>query len=208
MTDQEAQLMATAIEFLIKRVTSLETQVAVLMAVYPDTSPVDVGHEVMQLAVDLPSIEFLDVNKKFNNPAAMKLEDRARFDQGMKQLRTAIDTEPTADAIKKMESKGLTTDPNHPDLGHGSDDKPTEQNKVYLVLSDDELAKGYVRPYRDSYIHAKPDGCGAVTTMGLKLSQTYARDPSFYGSTYCCHCSKHLRVAQFRWTADDQVVGS
>lgn len=26
-------------------------------------------------------------------------------------------------------------------------------------------------------------GCGQVTTMGLALSETYARDPSFYGAT-------------------------
>jgi hypothetical protein len=43
---------------------------------------------------------------------------------------------------------GLTTDPKHEDLGHGADDKPVPQNKCYLVLSDEERAKGFVRPVR------------------------------------------------------------
>ncbi len=47
----------------------------------------------------------------------------------------------------------LTTDPKDPRLGHGADDKPVPQQEVYLVLSEDERKKGFVRPYRDSYIH-------------------------------------------------------
>jgi hypothetical protein len=48
---------------------------------------------------------------------------------------------------------GLTTDPKHEDLGHGADEKPVPQNKCYLVLSDEERAKGFVRPVRSSYVH-------------------------------------------------------
>jgi hypothetical protein len=48
---------------------------------------------------------------------------------------------------------GLTTNPDHADLGHGADDKPVPQNKCYLVLSDAERAKGFVRPVRRSYVH-------------------------------------------------------
>lgn len=44
----------------------------------------------------------------------------------------------------------LTTDPNDPNLNVKSEGG---QNKTYLVLSDEELAKGFVRPVRDSYIH-------------------------------------------------------
>ena len=47
----------------------------------------------------------------------------------------------------------LTTDPKDPRLGHGSDDKPVPMNPVYLVLSDEERAKGFVRPVRDIYKH-------------------------------------------------------
>jgi hypothetical protein len=98
-----------------------------------------------------------------------------------------------------------TTDPNHPDLGHGSDDKPGPQNKVYLVLSPEERAKGFVRPLRRSYIH---DKCGVETKMGLDLCETYARDPSFYGATYCIGCEMHKPMRQFKWADDGEQVGS
>lgn len=52
------------------------------------------------------------------------------------------------------------------------------------------------------------NGCGAVTTMGPELSATYARDPKFYGSTYCVGCKRHLHVSEFRWTLDEELVGS
>ena len=134
----------------------------------------------------------------------------------------------------------------------------TGQHAGYIVLCPDERAKGFVRPYRDSYKHVglrpkyplapltdaetqmfgdhfvkfeayppeSPDsrggtsrgrfwmqaeldsGCGSVTTMGRALSETYARDPKFYGSTFCCHCNRHLPVAEFVWTADGTRVGS
>jgi|SRR6267142_4150944 len=81
----------------------------------------------------------------------------------------------------------------------------TGQHKSYVVLCPDERAKGFVRPYRDSYKHV---GCGAVTTMGRSLSETYARDPSFYGATFCVNCNRHLPVSEFVWTTDGEQVGS
>ena len=152
----------------------------------------------------------------------------------------------------------LTTDPNDQRLGHGTDNEPRPQNEVYLVLSDEERAKGFVRPVRISYKHVgslsnkyplldltdeqKADhakfgyvkyekypesespltgrywtqveldnvqgGCGTVTTMGRSIAETYARDPQFYGITYCVHCQKHLPVNQFVWVDDGTVVGS
>lgn len=98
----------------------------------------------------------------------------------------------------------LTTDPKNPKLQRGVDTEPTDQHEVYLILSDEELAKGFVRPYRDAYIHL----CGAVTKMGRKLSETYARDPKFYGSTYCSKCHLHAAVSEFKWLDDNEVVGS
>jgi hypothetical protein len=47
----------------------------------------------------------------------------------------------------------LTTDPADPRLGHGTDTSPGPQNTVYLVLSEEERAKGWVRPLRLSYRH-------------------------------------------------------
>lgn len=148
----------------------------------------------------------------------------------------------------------MTTDPNDPRLTRGVDNTPTDQAQVYLVLSEEERAKGFVRPYRDSYVHvgdrprfalrdltdeererfaglgyvafeAYPagessligrywtraqldnEGCRAVTTMAPEIAETYARDPHFYGTTYCVRCRKHLPVAEFEWE-DGSKLGS
>lgn len=61
-------------------------------------------------------------------------------------------------------------------------DLATGQHKQYWVLSEAERAKGFVRPVRRSYIHAT---CGVTTFMGLALCETYAREPKFYGATFC-----------------------
>lgn len=104
---------------------------------------------------------------------------------------------------------GVTDDRTDPRLGHGVDTEPTDQHEVYLVLSEEERAKGFVRPLRRAYLHTGGDNpCGALTTMGLALCETYARDPKFYGATYCCRCSKHLPVGEFVWDEDGEVVGS
>lgn len=147
-----------------------------------------------------------------------------------------------------------TTDPNDPRLGRGVDTEPGPQSEAYLVLSEDERAKGFVRPVRRSYRHvgksprfplrdltdeekerwtgagyvkfevypesespktgrywtqAELDnhGCGTVTTMSQDIAETYARNPHFYGSTYCTGCRKHLPVDEFRWTDDGMIVG-
>jgi len=54
----------------------------------------------------------------------------------------------------------------------------------------------------------RPQACGSVTTMGRALSETYARDPKFYGATFCVTCNRHLPVSEFVWTADGEQVGS
>lgn len=54
---------------------------------------------------------------------------------------------------------GLTTDPTDPRLTHYTGpEAPGPQAEVYLVLSDEEIAKGYTRPYRDTYRHVGPAG--------------------------------------------------
>ena len=73
------------------------------------------------------------------------------------------------------------------------------------MLSEEERAKGFVRPVRRTYVHRT---CGGATTMGLALAETYARDPKFYGGTYCATCGTHFPVAQFTWDGTDEVVGS
>ena len=117
--------------------------------------------------------------------------------------------------------------------------------REYLILSDEERAKGFVRPVRLSYTHVgipgpkhplldltaeqaeqykgvgyvkyeaypqpadslgrywKQDqldaidkGCGGSTKMDQKIAETYARDPTFYGATFCATCGKHLPVGE------------
>lgn len=52
-------------------------------------------------------------------------------------------------------------------------------------------------------------GCGVVTTMSGPLAETYARDPGFYGGTFCCGCGTHYPVNQFIWEgSNDERVGS
>jgi hypothetical protein len=101
----------------------------------------------------------------------------------------------------------LTSNPNDPRLGRGVDKEKTEQHEAYLVLPEEalETTEGYVRPVRTAYRHLT---CGCVTTMSMKLAQTYARNPKFYGATYCVACQKHLPVGEFVWDSDGEVVGS
>lgn len=98
-----------------------------------------------------------------------------------------------------------TTDGRSPEEARASQTNETGQHASYIVLCDAERAKGFVRPYRDAYKHRT---CGTVTTMGRALSETYARDPTFYGATFCCHCNRHLPVSEFVWTSDGHQVGS
>jgi hypothetical protein len=88
---------------------------------------------------------------------------------------------------------------------HREIDPATGMQKDYIVLCEEERAKGFVRPYRDRYEHLT---CGTVTTMGRSLSETYARDPTFYSGTFCVGCKAHFPLDQFVWTADRQQVGS
>lgn len=51
-------------------------------------------------------------------------------------------------------------------------------------------------------------GCGEVTKMSDALAETYARNPKFYGATYCVGCSMHKPVNEFIWIDDETEVGS
>jgi hypothetical protein len=153
----------------------------------------------------------------------------------------------------------LTTDPNDPRLVRkGPDQEPVPQNEVYLVLSEAERAKGFVRPYRAVYVHVgRPgpeyplrdltpeeqgcyhsykyvkyeeypvemhprlgrywtqedldnigNGCGSETKMSPELAETYAREPHFYGATYCVRCRMHRpvgEVGEFVWRDGSRV---
>jgi hypothetical protein len=101
--------------------------------------------------------------------------------------------------------EGLTTDREDPAL---RELEPGGMQKKYLVLSEEERAKGFVRPVYRSYRHLK---CGGVTQMGLALCETYARDPKFYGGTFCAICGTHFPLvapdgkAAFIWEGSDNL---
>ena len=97
---------------------------------------------------------------------------------------------------------GLTTDRNDECIKLI---RPDGMQECYLILPEEERAKGFVRPVRQSYKHLK---CGAVTTMALALAETYAHDPSFYGGTYCARCGTHFPLITsegraFTWEPED-----
>jgi hypothetical protein len=64
------------------------------------------------------------------------------------------------------------------------------------------------RLWMQEQLDAVGKGCGTMTTMGQSLAETYARDPKFYGGTFCCGCSKHLPVDEFVWEGTNERVGS
>lgn len=145
----------------------------------------------------------------------------------------------------------LTTDPTTPCLREYRADG---QQECYLILSQEERGKGFVRPVRQVYRHVgiRPkyptreltadeherydqfgyvlfepypeeaqiglgrywteaqlnSGCRSETTMGLALSETWARKIDFYGATFCCACGKHFPVEEFIWVPDGSVLGT
>ena len=162
-------------------------------------------------------------------------------------------------AKERLTGKGELTDSPR---GTPTDEQlPDGQFKDHWVLSEEERAKGFVRPVRNSYVHvgipgpthtlrdlteeqeelfgdsdyvkfeAYPEsehatgrfwtqaeidsisqGCGAETIMsGRGLSETYAREPQFYGSTFCTGCGDYLPVGkqgEFVWSIDETRVGT
>jgi hypothetical protein len=104
-------------------------------------------------------------------------------------------------------SDGLTTDRNDPDL---SIIESNGQQKKYLVLSEEERSKGFIRPLYRAYIHKK---CGGLTTMGLALCETYARNPKFYSGTFCAICGEHFPLLDeegnrtFIWDKSNPELG-
>ena len=77
--------------------------------------------------------------------------------------------------------------------------RPDGQQEGYVVLAEEERAKGFVRPVRRTYTHLK---CGCDTTMG---------QPNFYSGTFCIACGKHFPVGpdgEFVWKGTTERVGT
>lgn len=86
--------------------------------------------------------------------------------------------------------------------------KDNGQQQGYVVLAEEERAKGFVRPVRYTYTHLK---CGGNTSMSQTIAETYARNPYFYSGTFCCDCEEHFPVGpkgQFVWKGTNEKVGT
>lgn len=108
-------------------------------------------------------------------------------------------TIPPVDRNARVLTNGTPVTEDHREL------LPSGQQKDYVVLSEEERRKGFVRPVRRTYRHL---ACGATTTMGTALAETYARDPGFYSGTFCCNCGTHFPLDQFVWPGDGSKLGS
>lgn len=111
--------------------------------------------------------------------------------------------------MKSENPQYSTTDgqPPAPGFENASAPQPVKtdgQHAAYWILSEAERSKGFVRPVRRGYIHRK---CGSETIMGLTIAETYARDPKFYGATFCVKCARHFLVREFNWSDGAGVVG-
>ena len=82
------------------------------------------------------------------------------------------------------------------------------QYKDHWIMSQEDRDKGFVRPVRMSYQHEK---CGGITSMPRKIAETYAAQPEFYGSTFCCNCGGYFPIGvngEFVWVDTAEKVGS
>ena len=104
------------------------------------------------------------------------------------------------DRSARVLTDGSPVTPDHREI-----DPLTGQQKGYIVLTAEERAKGFMRPVRQVYVHTV---CDTETRMGLALAETYARDPGFYGGTFCCHCREHRPLKEFVWKGTAEQVGS
>lgn len=86
---------------------------------------------------------------------------------------------------------------------------PDGQKADHWVLCPEDRAKGYVEPFRIDYIH---ETCGTRTSMPRACAETYAAQPEYYGSTFCCGCGGYFPVGasgQFIWNdGSGQKVGT
>lgn len=166
--------------------------------------------------------------------------------------------------MTKCTVSGRPADPNAHSGAPTDEKKPDGQYKDHYVLCENERAKGYVRPVRETYLHVGPPGpqfdlrdltdeerarwsdqgyvkfepypeghhgsatgrfwtqeqidqvgksrCGgSLTRMPKACAETYAREPGYYGSTFCCGCGGYFpvgRKGEFVWDERGERVGT
>lgn len=136
--------------------------------------------------------------------AALREKDQAivaareKLEQAKRKSAEAI---PVNRSARQLSGGGPVTE------DHREINPESGQQKDYVVLTQAERAKGFTRPYRDTYRHSK---CGKITTMSRDIAETYARDPGFYSGTFCTTCRAHFPVGEdgeFTWFEMDGSEG-
>lgn len=157
---------------------------------HPDLKPDEngVGHIVFSPA-------------QARNLATLLVENATKVEDGKWRKREAarIASLPPVDRTARVLTDGSPVTDDHREL------LPSGMQKGYVVLSAEERSKGFVRPVRRTYRHKT---CNSTTTMGLALAETYARDPTFYGGTFCCNCAAHFPLDQFVWEGTEEPLRS
>ena len=63
--------------------------------------------------------------------------------------------------------------------------------------------KALIQEIRYKYRHLK---CNGETRMPAHCARTYAQNPKFYGSTFCCFCGDYFETSQFVWIEDTKPI--
>jgi hypothetical protein len=157
------------------------------------------------LEARIRALELKDGHLGPREPTALELGDEARrADKVVLAIRETLAKAdiPPVDYSARILADGSPVTDDHREINEA-----TGQQKGYVVLSDEERAKGFVRPVRHGYIHQK---CGSKTAMGAVIAETYARAPDFYSGTFCCKCRGHFPIGEdgeFVWE-DGTKVGT
>ena len=126
----------------------------------------------------------------------------------MSKIRETIDNiAKSAGAVPAVDRSQCTLTDGNPVTEDHRELRADGMQKGYVVLSEAERKRGFVRPFRDAYRHLK---CGCITTMSRPLAETYARDPAFYSGTFCSTCRAHFPVGadgEFTWYEMDGKEG-
>jgi len=161
---------------------------------HPDLKPdvEGVGHIVFSPRQARDFAELL-----FKHAAQAERDARVKSDAARQKAAEAIPVD--RDARVLTDGSPVTDD--HREL------RADGMQKAYVVLTQGERVKGFVRPFRNAYRHAV---CGKITTMSREIAETYARDPTFYSGTFCATCRGHFPVGedgQFTWYEMDGREG-
>lgn len=95
-----------------------------------------------------------------------------------------------------MRDESDSPPPDDFDYGERQDDGQYEN---YPTVDEGE----FVQEVRYTYVHdVNAGGCGEITTMSDELAESVARDPTYYGRTFCCGCNDHVPVDEVVWMTD------